>query len=61
MPHMNEPSLSAARLVLVQRRDTVAPRDPRAAKVRRYRLARVALAAPRPAAPGPPHLRRVRD
>ncbi len=32
---------SAARLVLVeQRRDTVAVRDPSAARVRRYRLAR---------------------
>jgi hypothetical protein len=35
---------SAARLVLVERRDTVAVRDPRAARVRRYRLARTQLA-----------------
>ena len=34
---------SAARLVLIERRDTVAVRDPRAARVRRYRLARTQL------------------
>jgi hypothetical protein len=34
---------SAARLVLIERRDTVAVRDPRAARVRRYRLARTRL------------------
>jgi hypothetical protein len=34
---------SAARLVLVERRDTVATRNPDAARVRRYRLARVGL------------------
>jgi hypothetical protein len=34
---------SAARLVLVERRDTVAVRDPSAARVRRYRLARTQL------------------
>jgi hypothetical protein len=34
----------AARLVLVERRDTVAVRDPSAARVRRYRLARTQLA-----------------
>jgi hypothetical protein len=34
---------SAARLVLVERRDTVAPRDPGATRVRRYRLARTRL------------------
>jgi hypothetical protein len=39
---------SAARLVLVERRDTPAARDPYAAPVRRYRLARTQLAA-RPA------------
>jgi hypothetical protein len=33
----------AARLVLVERRDTPAPRDPAAARVRRYRLARTQL------------------
>jgi hypothetical protein len=35
---------TAARLVLVERRDTVAVRDPAAARVRRYRLARTQLA-----------------
>jgi hypothetical protein len=34
---------TAARLVLVERRDTVAARDPSAARVRRYRLARTQL------------------
>jgi hypothetical protein len=34
---------SAARLVLIERRDTVAVRDPGAARVRRYRLARTQL------------------
>jgi hypothetical protein len=36
---------TAARLVLVERRDTVAVRDPGAARVRRYRLARTQLNA----------------
>jgi hypothetical protein len=35
----------AARLVLVERRDIPAPRDPAAARVRRYRLARAQVAA----------------
>jgi len=34
---------TAARLVLVERRDTPAARDPAAARVRRYRLARTQL------------------
>jgi hypothetical protein len=34
---------TTARLVLVERRDTVAVRDPSAARVRRYRLARTQL------------------
>jgi hypothetical protein len=34
---------TAARLVLVERRDTPAARDPTAARVRRYRLARTQL------------------
>lgn len=38
---------SAARLVLVERRDTVAARDPRAARVRRYRLARTQVVSRR--------------
>jgi hypothetical protein len=37
---------TAARLVLVERRDIPAVRDPAAARVRRYRLARTQLAAP---------------
>jgi hypothetical protein len=35
---------SVARLVLIERRDTVAARDPEAARVRRYRLARTQAA-----------------
>jgi len=45
---------SAARLVLVERRDTVAVRDPNAARVRRYRLARTQVSgrtSPRDVAP----------
>jgi len=41
------PSPDAVRLMLVQRRDTVAPPAPGAAKVRRYRLARLQV-DPRP-------------
>jgi hypothetical protein len=37
------PSPAAVRLMLIERRDTVAPRDPSAPKVRRYRLARMAM------------------
>jgi hypothetical protein len=37
---------TAARLVLVERRDTPAARDPSAARVRRYRLARAQVDAP---------------
>jgi hypothetical protein len=40
---------STARLVLVERRDTVAVRDPAAARVRRYRLARTQLTGRTPA------------
>jgi hypothetical protein len=36
-------AVSAARVLLVERRDTVAHRDPNAPKVRRYRLARLQL------------------
>jgi hypothetical protein len=36
-----------ARLVLVERRDTVATRDPSAARVRRYRLARTQVSSGR--------------
>jgi hypothetical protein len=37
------PSPAAVRLMLIERRDTVAPRNPSAPKVRRYRLARLAV------------------
>jgi hypothetical protein len=41
---MSAPSaVSAARVLLVERRDTVAQRDLNAPKVRRYRLARLQL------------------
>ncbi len=44
MDVMSAPSaVSAARVLLVERRDTVAPRDPNAPKIRRYRLARLQL------------------
>jgi len=44
MRSMSAPSaVSAARVLLVERRDTVAPRDPNAPKIRRYRLARLQL------------------
>lgn len=43
MRSMTPSSVAAARLMLVERRDTVAPRDPNAPKVRRYRLARLQL------------------
>jgi hypothetical protein len=36
-------AVSAARVLLVERRDTPAQRDPNAPKVRRYRLARLQL------------------
>jgi hypothetical protein len=53
------------RLMLVsQRRDTVAPRNPTGAKVRRYRLARVQLNPSGPATLGRTrheHLRRTHD
>jgi hypothetical protein len=44
MRAMSAPSaISPARVLLVERRDTVAPRDPNAPKIRRYRLARLQL------------------
>jgi hypothetical protein len=44
MHPMSAPSaVSAARVLLVERRDTVAQRDPNAPKIRRYRLARLQL------------------
>jgi hypothetical protein len=38
---MDNRSAAAARILLLERRDTVAPRDPNGTRVRRYRLARV--------------------
>ena len=62
---MLPPDAVPARLLLVpQRRDTVAPRDPTAPKVRRYRLARVQLNPPATPARGRArheHLRRTHD
>jgi hypothetical protein len=43
MDVMSAPSVTAARMLLVERRDTVAQRDPNAPKIRRYRLARLQL------------------
>ena len=59
---MSATSVAAAALVLlVERRDTIAPRDPNAPKVRRYRLARLQLNG-RPAGRGRyEHLRRTYD
>jgi hypothetical protein len=52
---------AAARVLLVERRDTVAPRDPNARQVRRYRLARLQLNG-RQTGRGPfEHLRRSYD
>jgi len=42
-PKRSSLAMSAARVLLVERRDTIAPRDPNARKVRRYRLARLQL------------------
>ncbi|MGZ4271158.1 MAG: hypothetical protein ACXVFN_19715 [Solirubrobacteraceae bacterium] len=53
---------AATRLMLVQRRDTVAGRNPHAPRIRRYRLARVQLNASRADGPaGTAHLRRMYD
>jgi hypothetical protein len=43
MNDMSATSVNAARMLLVERRDTVAERDPNAPKIRRYRLARLQL------------------
>jgi hypothetical protein len=40
---------AVARVLLVEQRDTVAPRDPNGPRVRRYRLARVPLKGRPPA------------
>jgi hypothetical protein len=52
---------AAARVLLVERRDTVAPRDPNAPKVRRYRLARLQLNGRGTGRGRYEHLRRVYD
>jgi hypothetical protein len=62
MTGMSAPSaLSAARVLLVERRDTVAPRDPNAPKIRRYRLARLQLNGRGTGRARFDHLRRVYD
>jgi hypothetical protein len=59
---MSAPSaVSAARVLLVERRDTVAPRDPNAPKIRRYRLARLQLNGRAAGRARFDHLRRVYD
>jgi hypothetical protein len=55
------PSPDTVRLMLVERRDTVAVRDPQAPKVRRYRLARLQLNPRQGARARHEHLRRVYD
>jgi hypothetical protein len=52
---------AAARVLLVERRDTIAPRDPNAPKVRRYRLARLQLNGRQTGRGRFEHLRRVYD
>ena len=62
MDAMSAPSaISAARVLLVERRDTVAPRDPNAPKIRRYRLARLQLNGRASGRTRFDHLRRVYD
>ncbi|MEP6953985.1 MAG: hypothetical protein ABI950_08005 [Solirubrobacteraceae bacterium] len=59
---MPTPAKAATHLMLLQRRDTVAPRHPDARKIRRYRLARVQLNENRAGSPsGTAHLRRMYD
>jgi hypothetical protein len=59
---MPTPAEAATRLMLLQRRDTVAPHHPDAPKIRRYRLARLHLNDTRAAAPADTaHLRRMYD
>ena len=55
------PVAAAARVLLVERRDTVAPRDPNARKVRRYRLARLQLNGRQTGRERYEHLRRTYD
>lgn len=58
---MRAPSVTAARLLLVERRDTVAPRNPDAPKIRRYRLARLQLNGRATGRARYEHLRRIYD
>ncbi len=59
---MPTPAEAATRLMLLERRDTVARRNPEAPKIRRYRLARLALNDVRAGSPsGTAHLRRMYD
>jgi hypothetical protein len=58
---MRAPSVTAARLLLVERRDTVAPRNPDAPKIRRYRLARLQLNGRTTGRARYEHLRRIYD
>jgi hypothetical protein len=61
MEAMSAPSVTAARLLLVERRDTVAPRNPDAPKIRRYRLARLQLNGRATGRARYEHLRRIYD
>ena len=61
MDRMSAPSVTAARLLLVERRDTVAPRNPDAPKIRRYRLARLQLNGRATGRARYEHLRRIYD
>jgi hypothetical protein len=63
MSFMSAPSVaaSAARVLLIERRDTAAPRDPNAPKVRRYRLARLQLNGRSTGRARHEHLRRSYD
>ena len=61
MEPMSAPSVTAARMLLVERRDTVAPRNPDARKIRRYRLARLRLNGRATGSARYEHLRRIYD
>jgi len=61
MEPMRASSVTAARMLLVERRDTVAPRNPDAPKIRRYRLARLQLNGRATGHARYEHLRRVYD
>ncbi|HKE81800.1 MAG TPA: hypothetical protein VKB54_20960 [Solirubrobacteraceae bacterium] len=58
---MRASSVTAARMLLVERRDTVAPRNPDAPKIRRFRLARLQLNGRATGHARYEHLRRVYD